>query len=96
MYEDTPDTIAQEIKKILYEMQSNNLYLDEDNEYEFIFYIDGIPVCLSILIKCKTDYLIQLSEEVMMGKKRKPIKKFNNNIVNISDYKHLRKKPAQQ
>ena len=35
MYEDTPDTIAQEIKKILYEMQSNNLYLDENNEYEF-------------------------------------------------------------
>jgi len=96
MYEDTPDTIAQEIKKILYEMQSNNLYLDENNEYEFIFYIDGIPICLNILIKCKTDYLVQLSEEVMMGKKQKPIKQSKANIYNISDYKHLRKKPARQ
>jgi hypothetical protein len=32
----------------------------------------------------------------MMGKKQKPIKQTKANIYNISDYKHLRKKPARQ
>jgi len=63
MDEDTPQTIALEMLRLITSMQKSQSIHQPKQEYDFLINISGIPVCLTLTMECSTKYLIELSQE---------------------------------
>ena len=63
MDEDTPQTIALEVLRLITSMQKSQSMNQPRTEYDFLMNISGIPVCLTLTMECSTRYLIELSQE---------------------------------
>lgn len=63
MVEDTPQTIALEMLRLITSMQRSQSIRQPKQEYDFLINISGIPVCLTLTMECSTQYLIELSQE---------------------------------
>ncbi len=64
MDEDTPQTIALEVLRLITSMQKSQSMNQPRTEYDFLMNISGIPVCLTLTMECSTKYLIELSPEL--------------------------------
>lgn len=97
MEEDTPQTIALEMLRLITLMQKSQSIHQPRQEYDFLIYISGIPVCLTLTMECSTQYLIELSQEsnhptlTELSEHSQPLSNTDqNNVVQISQYKKLK------
>ena len=63
MVEDTPQTIAFEMLRLITSMQKSQSIHQPKQEYDFLINISGIPICLTLTMECSTQFLIELSQE---------------------------------
>jgi len=93
MEEDTPQTIALEMLRLITSMQKSLLIHHPKQEYDFLISISGIPICLTLTMECSTPYLIELSQEsnhptsTELSEPLRPLSNMDrNNVVQISKY----------
>ena len=63
MDEDTPQTIALEMLRLITSIQRSQSIHQPKLEYDFLINISGIPTCLTLTMECSTPYLIEISQE---------------------------------
>ena len=63
MDEDTPQTIALEMLRLITSIQKSQSIHQPKQEYDFLINILGIPTLLTLTMECSTPYLIELSQE---------------------------------
>ena len=64
MENDTPQTIALEVLRLITSTQKNQSMSQSKEEYDFLIGILGIPALLTLTMECSFPYLIELSQEL--------------------------------